>query len=232
MANPAFRRILKEFEQVSSSSMKDEGIYWWFDPSNITKGKALILGPPGTPYEGCFVTFQFEFPSDYPFSPPKVTFLTCDGKTRFHPNLYIEGRVCLSILGTYSGPGWQSTMSLSMILISLKALLDANPLAHEPGYSNFSISQPIANQYAKFIQHQIIAHTLNELKYNYSIQEFEEEIQVLKPTLLKQLNRIIDNNLGYAETLYTNVVYGMRGSTCWNKLKKEVEDYGNSPESY
>ncbi len=230
MNNPAFRRILKEFEIVSSSSMKKEGIYWWFDQSNITKGKALILGLPETPYEGCFVTFQFEFPSDYPFSPPKVTFLTRDGKTRFHPNLYMDGKVCLFILGTYSGPGWQSTMSLSMILISLKALLDANPLAHEPGYSTFTLSQPIANQYAKFIQHQIVTHTLNELKYKYTIQEFEEDLEELEPILLKHLKQIIDKNLEYAETLYTNVVYGMRGSTRWNKLKKEIEEHEHPSE--
>lgn len=225
MYNPAFRRILKEFEQVSSSSMKEMGIYWWYDPSNITQGKAMILGSPETPYEGCFFIYQFTFPKDYPFNPPKVTLMTSDGKTRYHPNLYIDGKVCLSILGTYSGPSWQSTMSLSMILISLKALLDSNPLAHEPGFATYTLAHPLANQYAKFIQHQIIAHTLQELRNPSITKEFQDELYQLKVHFYKSLKQIIDEHLAFAETLYTNVVYGMRGSTRWNKLKQEIEDY-------
>ena len=41
----------------------------------------------------------------YPFEPPKVLILTVDGRTRINPNLYANGKVCLSILGTWSGPG-------------------------------------------------------------------------------------------------------------------------------
>lgn len=229
--NPAFRRILKEYDHVSSSSMKEMGIYWWFDSSNISNGKAMILGPPETPYAGCFLIFEFNFPSDYPFSPPNVTFLTSDGKTRFHPNLYIDGKVCMSILGTYPGPSWQSTMSLSMILISLKALLDANPLAHEPGLSGMKLSNPSASQYAHFIQHQLIALTLHELKHNTITQEFQDELNELKPYLLKELKQIFTEKLSYAETLYTNVVYSMRGSTRWNKLNQELTEYEHAQES-
>lgn len=225
MSNHAFRRLLKEFEQVTSSSMKEMGIYWRYDESNITKGKALILGPPETPYEGCFFVYEFEFPSDYPFHPPIVKILTSNGKTRFHPNLYEDGKVCLSILGTYSGPSWQSTMSLSMVLISLKALLDANPLAHEPGFSSCSLSDPRANQYAKFVKYQLIEHTIKELRTRDTCKEFEEELQELKPHLIQQLSKIVHENLSFAETLYTNVVYGMRGSTQWNKLKEELDRY-------
>lgn len=221
--NTAFRRLFKEFEQVSSSSMKEMGIYWWYDQTNITKGKALILGSPETPYEASFFVYEFEFSNDYPFNPPKVKLLTSDGKTRFHPNLYVDGKVCLSILGTYSGPSWQSTMSLSMVLISLKALLDANPLAHEPGYASYTLAHPVANQYAKFVKYKMIEYTIQELQRRNTCKEFEEELTTLQPELLKQLKRIINENLSFAETLYTNVAYGMRGSTQWNKLKEIVD---------
>lgn len=223
MFNPASRRLLKEVELVSNSTMKEMGIFWKSDLTNINKGKVLILGPEETPFEGCFFVFEFEFPSDYPFNPPNVKLITSDGKTRFHPNLYVDGKVCLSILGTYSGPSWQSTMSLSMVLISLKALLDANPLAHEPGFSSHKITHPIANQYARFVQHQIIANTIRELHKQYITKEFEEELNEVKPKLISQLKKIIEEQMQYSETLYTNVVYGMRGSTRWNKLKDELE---------
>jgi len=228
MFNPAFRRLLKEFEQVSNSSMKEMGIYWWYDQSNITKGKALILGPPETPYEASFFVYEFEFPNDYPFNPPKVKVLTSDGKTRFHPNLYVDGKVCLSILGTYSGPSWQSTMSLSMVLISLKALLDANPLAHEPGFSSYTLAHPTAVQYAKFVKYKLIEYMIRELEKRNTCQEFEEEVNQLQSQLIKQLKKIVNENLAFAETLYTNVVYGMRGSTQWNKLKQELDRYEHS----
>lgn len=220
MYTPWTKRLLKEFSQVVDLS--NQGIYWWSDPTTLTKGKALILGSPESPYEGCFFIFQFQFPDDYPFSPPKVNVLTSDGKTRFHPNLYVDGKVCLSILGTYSGPSWQSTMSLSMILLSLKALFDSNPIAHEPGFSSYTLANPHASSYAKFVQHQIISLTLNELKQFYVSQEFQETLNELKPKLYLTLGKIIETQSEYAETLFTNVFYSMRGSTRWAQLKQQI----------
>mmetsp|Transcript_10330 Transcript_10330/g.30927 ORF Transcript_10330/g.30927 Transcript_10330/m.30927 type:complete len:103 (-) Transcript_10330:836-1144(-) len=46
-------------------------------------------------------------PDDYPQSPPRVRNMTTGaGRVRFNPNLYANGKVCLSILGTWKGPGW------------------------------------------------------------------------------------------------------------------------------
>ena len=60
----------------------------------------LIIGPFDTPYEGGFFQFLLRFPPNYPFSPPRVKFLTTgDGTVRFNPNLYRNGKVCLSTLG-------------------------------------------------------------------------------------------------------------------------------------
>ena len=61
---------------------------------------AMITGPFETPYEGGLFHFFVRFPPNYPFSPPRVKFLTTGGGTvRFNPNLYQNGKVCLSILG-------------------------------------------------------------------------------------------------------------------------------------
>ena len=69
--------------------------------------KALIAGPDGSPYAcGCF-EFDLFLPPDYPLSPPRVTLVTTGkGQIRFNPNLYANGKVCLSLLGTWHGPGW------------------------------------------------------------------------------------------------------------------------------
>ena len=217
------KRLMKEIPQVTDKTMRDMGIYYIPDTSSITKGQALIEGPADTPFDGCFFIFQFNFPDDYPFSPPKVKVLTTDGITRFHPNLYVEGKVCLSILGTYSGPSWQSTMSLSMVLLSLKALLDTNPLSHEPGYSSYTLANPLASTYASFVQHQLIALTLSELRGSELYTSIQENLpDDFKEKTLASLKKVILKNVEYSETLYTDIPYGMRGNTRWRLLHKEL----------
>ena len=100
---------------------------------NILKGYALIIGPSETPYFGGNYFFQFNYPTDYPHSPPKVTYCTNDGRIRFNPNLYKEGKVCVSILNTWRGEQWTSCQTISTVLLTLCTLLCKNPLLNEPG---------------------------------------------------------------------------------------------------
>ena len=53
-----------------------------------------------------------------------------------NPNLYENGKVCLSILGTWSGPGWTTACTLSSVLLSIQSLLNENPIHNEPGWEN------------------------------------------------------------------------------------------------
>jgi ubiquitin-protein ligase len=77
------------------------------DEDRLDVLKILITGPADTPYEGgCFV-FDMFLPADYPQKPPCCLITTTGGsRVRFNPNLYANGKVCLSLLGTWSGPGW------------------------------------------------------------------------------------------------------------------------------
>jgi ubiquitin-conjugating enzyme E2 Z len=48
--------------------------------------------------------FEIKMPKDYPIKSPQVRAITTNGgRTRFNPNIYAEGKVCLSILGTWRG---------------------------------------------------------------------------------------------------------------------------------
>jgi ubiquitin-protein ligase len=98
--------------------------------------RVLITGPEGTPYaNGMFLLDCYLH--DYPHSPPKVKFLTTNGnQIRFNPNLYACGKVCLSLLGTWSGPGWQANQStLLQVLVSIQGLvLVPDPFFNEPGF--------------------------------------------------------------------------------------------------
>lgn len=112
-------------------------IYVSADESNVTKITALIIGPLETPYAGGFFRFDMRVVPEYPMKPPKVTFETTDGgRVRFNPNLYDDGNVCLSILGTWPGPAWSSAESLSSVLLSIQSLMCPQPYHNEPGFES------------------------------------------------------------------------------------------------
>ena len=62
----------------------------------------LIDGPSNTPYEDGVFLFDVMLPHDYPTSPPLFHYLSY-ASDRLNPNLYVDGKVCVSLLGTWSG---------------------------------------------------------------------------------------------------------------------------------
>ena len=61
---------------------------------NIYVWKLIIVGPADTPLEGGLFKAKLEFPKNYPNNPPKMKF----SSKLFHPNIYPDGKVCISIL--------------------------------------------------------------------------------------------------------------------------------------
>ena len=66
---------------------------------------------------------RIEFPKDYPFKPPKVTFLT----PIYHPNVNKEGRISAT---SFADP-WSPAHTITLVLRSLVELL-ANPNKDDP----------------------------------------------------------------------------------------------------
>ncbi|XP_050207040.1 putative ubiquitin-conjugating enzyme E2 38 isoform X2 [Mercurialis annua] len=101
--------------------------------------RAVIVGPAGTPYHDGLFVFDCLFPSTYPNTSPTVYYYS--GGLRLNPNLYECGKVCLSLLGTWSGqqnemwiPG---TSTMLQVLVSIQALiLNAKPFFNEPGHES------------------------------------------------------------------------------------------------
>lgn len=105
------------------------------DDDDMSKLHAVISGPDGTPYRGGFFHFFIRFPPEYPIKPLKVKIMTTNkNQVRFNPNLYANGKVCLSILGTWSGPQWSASQSLSSVLVSIQSLMNEKPYHNEPGF--------------------------------------------------------------------------------------------------
>ncbi len=230
MALPqAKRRLLKDVERAQEPLMQEMGIYYVIQEERMNKGLALVEGPENTPYEGCLLLFSFGFPDDYPFSPPKVLFLTTDGRTRFHPNLYIDGKVCLSILGTYSGPSWSGTQSLSSVLLSIQGLLDENPLAHEPAYEKGTLIDYRHKQYADAVEHNMIKLMLQSIQRfeqtpdHHEWSPFREIVQTNLPRIKDKLAKKILKKAKFPETLWNSLVYGM---SCRSYYKSFAESTG------
>ena len=62
----------------------------------------MIVGPRHTPYEDGLFFFDVQLPADYPNSPPTLHYISYCSE-RLNPNLYEDGKVCVSLLGTWSG---------------------------------------------------------------------------------------------------------------------------------
>ena len=74
----------------------DSSIFVRVDDNNPMIIRALITGPPDTPYDSGCLIFDIYTPSEYPKKAPYVWFMNHGGK-RFNPNLYDSGKVCLSV---------------------------------------------------------------------------------------------------------------------------------------
>lgn len=116
------------------------GIFVRVDEAMQQLWRALVTGPEDTPYaHGCFI-FDIYFPPEYPTVAPQVRMLTTgDGTFGFNPNLYPDGTVCLSLLGTWSGEqgeNWDPRTSKTIqVLISIQSLIMVpQPFFNEPGY--------------------------------------------------------------------------------------------------
>uniref|UniRef100_A0A1J3DFX6 E2 ubiquitin-conjugating enzyme n=1 Tax=Noccaea caerulescens TaxID=107243 RepID=A0A1J3DFX6_NOCCA len=99
--------------------------------------RAVIAGAFGTPYQDGLFFFDFHLPPDYPSVPPSAYYHS--GGWRLNPNLYEEGKVCLSLLNTWTGRGnevWDpKSSSILQVLVSLQGLvLNSKPYFNEAGY--------------------------------------------------------------------------------------------------
>lgn len=91
--------------------------------SNLNEWNAILQGSPGTPYEGGIFDIKIIFPNDYPFKPPKITFLT----PIFHCNINAKGEICIDILKD----NWAPALTIDKVLLSIASLLD-KPNPNDP----------------------------------------------------------------------------------------------------
>lgn len=138
------------------------------DESDLYNWEVAIFGPPNTHYEGGYFKARIKFPIDYPYSPPSFRFLT----KMWHPNIYENGDVCISILhppvddpqsGELPSERWNPTQNVRTILLSVISLLN-EPNTFSPAnvdasvmYRKWRDSKGRDREYADIIRKQVLS---------------------------------------------------------------------------
>lgn len=136
------KRIAKE-HRILSSSLPEGEIYVRTYESRLDLLRCLIIGPADTPYEYCPFVVDLHLGPSFPNEPPKAHFHSwTSGLGRVNPNLYEEGKICLSLLGTWPGKsekeGWSEKATILQVLVSLQGLVFVSkPFYNEAGFETY-----------------------------------------------------------------------------------------------
>lgn len=140
---------LKDYDEFSCSPQDH----------NMLKWDIIIFGPIGTIYEGGIFKASMEFDISYPIKAPKFQFL--DLIT--HPNIYKDGRVCISILHegqdqfNYESLSerWNPQQGIASVLLSIISMLN-EPNFESPANVDASVLwKNDFNQMKKIVYQQV-----------------------------------------------------------------------------
>lgn len=232
ISSSTIKRLVNDVKSIIKEPLINDGIYYKHDENNMLIGYAMIIGPKNTPYENGYYFFQFNYPTNYPFSPPIVKYYTNDYITRFNPNFYTNGKVCVSILNTWHGEQWTSCQTIRSILLTLCTLFTENPLLNEPGVlQNNNDVYP----YTKIIEYKNIEFAIyKSLTYcsnkNNIFNMFYNDMKSIFLNNYDNIIKKIENKININEDIKTyNVkLYNMHISTNYSLLLKQIQDLKNT----
>ena len=223
MARTKLKRLMRELGKLGQSGEDGEGalpvnaeasVFMVRDENRmdvlkcLISGPADVLGPSETPYAGGLFEFHVFIPPDYPQVSPLVNLQTTgDGTFRFNPNLYSDGKVCLSLLGTWHGEGWvvptagnaNSGSTLLQVLVSIQSIIMVSkPYFNEPGYEA-SAGTPAGEERSRDYNENIRLHTMRHAMRDvlrrppYGMESVvRKHFLLTRPLLERQLARWLD----------------------------------------
>lgn len=216
-------RLLRDVKQIIKNPLTENGIYYIHDDIDMLKGYALIIGPSETPYFGGNYFFEFEYPRDYPHSPPKVKYWTNGEKIRFNPNLYTCGKVCVSLLNTWRGDQWTSCQTISTVLLTLCTLLCKNPLLNEPGVGKTHPDMAFYDEIVEYANIDIAICDIIEKKDGVYMPFFENFYPFVKENFIKNYDKLVEfaekKNADFKNTVvnFKTSFYSMNVNVDYNK---------------
>lgn len=188
------KRLISDVKTLIRNPLSDNGIHYKHDEEDMMKGYALIFGPSDTPYSYGNYLFELLFPADYPHSPPHIVYSTNGDGIRFNPNLYTNGKVCISLLNTWRGDQWTSCQTISTVLLTLCSLLNNTPLLNEPGigpnhrdYVNYNLIIGYKNIEIAIMKMVLKDNHIFPSKFESFHSLMEENLKEKYPTIVKYL---------------------------------------------
>jgi ubiquitin-conjugating enzyme E2 Z len=223
-------RLLKDVKQILKNPLTENGIYYIHDDTDMWKGYALIIGPSDTPYFGGNYFFELNYPADYPHSPPKVKYWTNANNIRFNPNLYVCGKVCVSLLNTWRGDQWTSCQTISTVLLTLCTLLCSNPLLNEPGVNKSHNDMSSYNEIIEFANLDIAICDIVNKKSSVFLPFFENFYPYVKDNFNKNYDKLMEFAIEKNKNFKSQIVnfktgyYSMNVNIDYNKIIEKLKE--------
>eukprot|EP01080_Neovahlkampfia_damariscottae_P002281 gene2281-2454_t len=197
------QKIQQEWKLLKSNLPNE--IFVIVSEKNMNLMRGIIIGQKNTPYNNGIFIFDIFLPSNYPVAYPKIYFWSYG--SRLNPNLYENGKVCLSLLGTWEGRDscevWNPKNSnvLQVLLSLLGLVLVSEPYFNEAGYDKqIGTEEGLINsiQYNENVIIQVSNHHLNNLMnspkhckqiiQNHYFKNYKNIINLLEIYLKNDLN--------------------------------------------
>jgi len=171
MTTQASARLTKELKDLTKNPVGGFKVEV-ADESNLFEWNVFIAGPPDTEYESGIFKASMGFPEDYPISPPKLKFVS----DFWHPNVYPDGRVCISILHTpdpmnpeeKAEETWRPIQTVESILVSVCSML-ADPNFSSPANVDASVElRKNPDSYKKKVR-KLVEKSIKELPKGFEM---------------------------------------------------------------
>ena len=207
--------LIRELNTLSKSLPLnyESSIFVKIDEDNLQNIHALVIPSHGTPYScGCFL-FHIYIPETYPKVPPIVKLITTGhGTVRFNPNLYVDGKVCLSLLGTWHGQAsesWNESSTILQLLISIQSLIFIDePYFNEPGYEhniNTELGKKNSENYNRQITYNTVCWAMIDMLQSPP-KEFEDIIKIhfrlKKAHIMKEVHGWLEKSTSKSNSLF------------------------------
>lgn len=225
------KRLARDIVDILKNPLTDNGIYYKHDENDMLKGYAMIMGPEDSIYNYGYYIFKLNFTKEYPFKPPTLTYLTNEHNIRFHPNLYKNGKVCLSILNTWSGEQWTSSQTIRSVLLTLVTLFHNKPLLCEPGitenykyfklynemieYSNFNTA---VNSIIGYIENKNFSDSFKNVIYSNFKETIKENYEKNKEKIKEKLEIKIKE-----KSLLTDIKDRVKTISLYNNMTCDID---------